>query len=85
MRAPACVGLEVEDVAIHVDRALDVAEVLLAQLAEPELQLDDGAVVARRHQLELALDDRRQLVPLLRRDVDPIERAEGLQLVARSP
>ena len=43
-----CADVDVEDVAVRVDRARDVVQVLLLELAEPILQLDVLGFVVRR-------------------------------------
>ena len=69
--------VDIEDVAVRVDRARDVAEVLFLELAEPVLQLDvAGLVVLGPDDRDLAAEDVGQLLPHPVAEVDPIERAQ---------
>jgi hypothetical protein len=74
-----------QDLLVALDRAGRVPEVLLADLAQPVLELDPrrGALrIVRVDQVQLAHQDLGQLGPALVALEDPIEGAQGAQIVA---
>ena len=73
------IGLNVEDLAIQLDRAIDVVEVLLVQLGDPILVADRFGRVGR--QLGLVLQDAEQLLPVAGGLVQDVETAERRQVV----
>src|SRR5262249_32480115 len=78
-------GIEIEDVAVGLDGAGDVAEVLLADLAEPVLELEVGGLVTLwlgANDRQLAAEDVGQLLVLAVALVDAIEGSQRDRLVA---
>ena len=75
--AVAAVGLQ--DLVVHLDRRVDVAQVLLVELPEAELQRDDLVVVLR--QTDLATQDVGQLAPALGLLIEAIEREDGVAVL----
>ncbi len=79
---PGVRRLRIEDEAILADRALDVRELVLEELAQPELEAQRRLLILRRDQLELAPDRLGQLLPLADAEIDAIERLVRRQLLA---
>ena len=76
-------GHDVEDVAVRVDRALGIVEVLLLDLTEAELELGvRELVVVGANDRELAANDVRELLPLRVAEVDAVEATQRDRLVA---
>ena len=73
--------LVIEDLAVRLDRRGGLVEVGLAQLREADQQRD--LLVRLLDERELAADVVAEIAPRLARDVEPIERAQRLQIVRR--
>ena len=73
------VGLPLEDVAVELDGARHVVEVLLVELGDPVLEADRLVRVARH--LALAREHGEELRPVLRLLVEDVEARERLQVV----
>ncbi len=71
--------VELEDLAVGVDRGRRLAQVGLAQAGQAVLQLDPLAVVVAQDELPGQVVA--QVLPELTTDVEPIERAQGRQVV----
>ena len=73
------IRLALEDLAVELDRARHVVEVLLVELRDPVLEADRLVRVARH--LALARQHREELRPVLRLLVEDVEARERLEVV----
>ena len=72
-------GIEIEDLAVGLDRGRDLGEVGLAQPGEADQEVDPLAVVLDQDQL--AAEVVAEVAPLLALDVEAVEGAQGRQVV----